>query len=188
MIFLMNLSIIIPHKDRPELLAKLLKSIPERDDLEIIIVDDNSNEKIVDFDKFPGLDRKNVKIVFDKKGGGGGYARNIGLDLVEGKWVLFADSDDYFTEDFKNLLENGLDYEEDVVFFKAMSEDLQSGIPSSRTMGLNYYINKAIKAHDYSHLRYQVAYPVAKLISSKIIKNNKLKFEEIPNGNDVFFP
>ena len=54
----MNYSIIIPHKNTPELLRRCIKSIPQRDDLEIIIVDDNSSKEIVNFDNFPGLNRK----------------------------------------------------------------------------------------------------------------------------------
>lgn len=78
-------SIIIPHKDIPKLLQRCLDSIPQRDDLEIIIVDDNSDPDIVDFDKFPGKDRLNTIIVFDKTGKGAGRARNVGIKNAKGK-------------------------------------------------------------------------------------------------------
>ena len=39
----MNYSIIIPHHNTPDLLQRLLHSIPQRDDLEVIIVDDNGD-------------------------------------------------------------------------------------------------------------------------------------------------
>lgn len=44
---MINYSIIIPHKNISSLLRRCLDSIPERDDLEIIVVDDNSNEKTI---------------------------------------------------------------------------------------------------------------------------------------------
>ena len=75
----MYYSIIIPHYNIPNLLRRLLDSVPSRNDLEAIIIDDNSDSNAVDFEQFPGLDKNNVKVIFDKKGGGGGYARNIGL-------------------------------------------------------------------------------------------------------------
>ena len=59
-------SIIIPHKNIPKLLQRCLDSIPERDDVQVIIVDDNSDPAIVDFEHFPGLQRKNTIVVFDK--------------------------------------------------------------------------------------------------------------------------
>ena len=44
-------SIIIPHKNTPKFLQRCLDSIPQREDLEVIVVDDNSDPNIVDFDK-----------------------------------------------------------------------------------------------------------------------------------------
>jgi hypothetical protein len=48
------INIIIPHKNSPELLQRLLDSIPETDGVRVIIVDDGSDSKIVDFTHFPG--------------------------------------------------------------------------------------------------------------------------------------
>ena len=66
------------HKNIPNLLQRCLDSIPNREDVQIIVVDDNSDPNIVDFDKFPGLNRSNVEVIFTKEGKGAGYARNTG--------------------------------------------------------------------------------------------------------------
>ena len=47
-----NISIIIPHKNIPKLLERCLNSIPEREDIQIIIVDDNSDEKYKNNNEF----------------------------------------------------------------------------------------------------------------------------------------
>jgi glycosyltransferase involved in cell wall biosynthesis len=47
-------SIIIPHKNTPELLQRCLASIPKREDIQIIVIDDNSDNTKVDFEYFPG--------------------------------------------------------------------------------------------------------------------------------------
>ncbi len=39
-------SIIIPHYNIPKLLLRCVKSIPERDDVQIIVVDDCSPENV----------------------------------------------------------------------------------------------------------------------------------------------
>jgi len=39
-----NYSFIIPHKNCPDLLQRCVDSIPERDDVQVIVVDDNSDE------------------------------------------------------------------------------------------------------------------------------------------------
>ena len=64
----LNFSIIIPHYNIPKLLQRCLDSIPQRPDLEVIVVDDNSSPDIVDFNHFPGSDRSDVKLILDKKG------------------------------------------------------------------------------------------------------------------------
>ena len=69
---MINYSIIIPHKNIPNLLQRCLDSIPNREDVQIIVVDDNSDPNIVDFDKFPGLNRCNVEVIFTKEGKGAG--------------------------------------------------------------------------------------------------------------------
>lgn len=50
-------SIIIPHYNVPELLQRCLNSIPNLPSFQIIIVDDCSDGKIVDFRCFPGMER-----------------------------------------------------------------------------------------------------------------------------------
>ena len=41
-----RLSIIIPHYNIPDLLEKLMSSIPKRDDIQIIVVDDHSDQNV----------------------------------------------------------------------------------------------------------------------------------------------
>ena len=49
---MINYSIIIPHKNIPNLLQRCLDSIPNREDVQIIVVDDNSDPNIVDLISF----------------------------------------------------------------------------------------------------------------------------------------
>ena len=59
-----NFSIIIPTKNIPDLLQRCLESIPQRSDIEIIVVDDNSDREIVDVKNYPGTNNQQVKIIF----------------------------------------------------------------------------------------------------------------------------
>lgn len=69
-------------------------------EIEVIIVDDDSDPEKVDFEDFPGSDRCYTQIIFTKEGKGAGYARNVGLRHAKAKWLIFADSDDYFNDCF----------------------------------------------------------------------------------------
>lgn len=127
-----NYSFIIPHKNTPDLLQKCLDSIPRRDDVQIIVVDDNSDEDKVDFSSFPGLDDPTVEVYLTKEGKGAGYARNVGLKHAVGKWLVFADADDFFTGKINLLLDNNTSSESDVVFFKNISIRIPDGGDSMR--------------------------------------------------------
>ena len=116
-------SVIIPHHNIPQLLQRCLDSIPDTPEVQVIVVDDNSSDVKVDFEHFPGLERKNTTCIFDKEGGGAGHARNIGLSQADGKWLVFADADDFFAADAFDILDRHKDAPQDVILFKADSVD-----------------------------------------------------------------
>lgn len=181
-------SIIIPHKNIPDLLTRCLDSIPKREDTQIIIVDDNSNPTIVDFNNFPGIDRQNTEIVFSKEGKGAGYARNLGLSKVRNtKWIIFADSDDFFSDNFNSKLDLYSNSDADLIFFQMDSVDTISLKPSNRKDFRNNKFFKAIKDNDQGILKYKMYGPTTKFISYKLIKNHNIIFEEVKAANDVMF-
>ena len=116
-------TIIIPHKNSPKLLQRCLDSIPQRNDLHIIVVDDNSDIDKVDFGNFPGLNRNDVEVIFTKEGKGAGYARNIGLAHTDSEKVIFADADDYFNYCLSDILDEYKEDETDIVFFNRLNVD-----------------------------------------------------------------
>lgn len=101
-----NYSFIIPHKNTPKLLKRCVDSIPTRDDIEVIVVDDNSDDNLK-----PTLTRSDLVIILLDKNDAkrAGHARNIGMDIAKGRWLLFADSDDYYSENMLKLLDKYLD-------------------------------------------------------------------------------
>lgn len=184
-----NYSIIIPHHNLPNLLKRLLDSIPERDDTEIIIVDDNSSPDIVNFNKFPGQLRKDVRIVLDKKGGFGGYVRNIGLREAKGKWVLFADSDDFFNYCLSDIFNEYVNSDADIVYFKANSLDTDTYTLSNRCDHINKCIDLWKSKQDKAllYLKYLFGEPWCKLIRRSLITENNITFEESSIHNDTEF-
>ena len=180
-------SLIIPHHNTPNLLERCLNSIPSRNDLQIIIVDDNSNDEIVDFDKFPGSERQDVCCIFDKEGKGAGHARNLGLKYAQGEWLLFADADDMYTPAMTDLLDRyKLEKSIDIVFFdveKIDDNNNRSSIP------LNRYISNYVKGKGDSLevLKYRYYSPWSRMFRRKLQVDNNLFFEELPFSNDMMF-
>jgi glycosyltransferase involved in cell wall biosynthesis len=81
-------SIIIPHKNIPDLLQRCLASAPIRQDVQTIIIDDNSDPAVVDFKNFPGLNRPHTEVIFTRAGGGGDWGK-YRKKMCEGKLVVF---------------------------------------------------------------------------------------------------
>lgn len=184
-----NFSFIIPHKNTPRLLNRCIKSIPYRTDIEIIIVDDASDESIVDFDKFPGSDSPIVKLYFIKETKGAGAARNEGLKFAIGKWIIFADADDFFNFCINDCLNDYLDCDADIVFFKANSVDTYSYVNSYRSLQLNGFIDKYHRNVEKGSnlLRYRFGEPWAKMIRRDLIEHHNIKFDETIVHNDTMF-
>ena len=182
-------SIIIPHYNIPKFLRRCLDSIPPRDDLEIIVVDDCSNPEIVDFNNFPGQERQDVHIIFSKQNGGGGHARNLGLDVARGKWILFADADDYFTYCLNEMLDKYKDSDADIVYFNVAGSHTEYYTPVKRGTHLNMYIKMADtdRALAKFNLRYLFGEPWCKLVKRDVIEKNSIRFDCIPIHNDTTF-
>lgn len=185
----MRYSIIIPHKNCTHLLERCLKSIPIREDIQVIIVDDNSDENIVDFKNFPGKNRLNTEVYFTKESRGAGYARNIGLKHAKGKWLLFADADDFYNPDAFSTFDSLADSDYEIIYFLANSIDITTGKNSPREKKLERFYKKYcpndIKSHDY--IRFKSWEPWNKMIKYDFWAKHKILFDEIPFGNDFNF-
>jgi len=186
---MINFTVIIPHKNVPLLLDRLINSIPIRDDLEVIVVDDGSDEDVVKFLNHKIGNRVNISVIFNKESQGAGYARNCAIPLAKGKWILFADSDDFFNEGFGDFLSEYVGSDADVIYFNANSVDNDTLEPSSRVDHLHEFIDeyKRNREHGELILRYLFTEPWCKMVKQDLIQVNNILFEESRIRNDVRF-
>lgn len=180
-------SFIIPHHNTPELLQRLCDSIPHREDIEIIIVDDNSDEG-----KKANIERTDVKSIFlDKEHSkGAGHARNVGIDYATGKWLLFADSDDFYKPGFISILDEYKDDDIEMLFYNVDCVDGDTLLPAKLNRAKIY--QKMIDSYDGSQeksdcMRFLAFGPWRKMLSSEYVKKYGFQFEEIPKDNDHLF-
>lgn len=178
-----NYTFIIPHKNIPNLLKRCLLSIPRRDDIQIIVIDDNSDI----IDDFPDIHDNDIEFIWCKESKGAGYARNLGLEKAKGKWVLFADADDYFLPNLLDKLDVHLNDDVDIIYFSVTSMYNETGEIATRHIDTKRKIEKAIKTGDQNILRYQKHEVWGKMISLNMIKNNHITFDEVSACNDTMF-
>lgn len=190
---MLNFSIIIPHHNIPKLLKRCLASIPQRDDLEVIVVDDNSDPQIVDFDNFPGKERADVTILHNEGKKWAGTARNRGIEAASGRWLIFADADDFFNFCLSDMLDKYAESDADIVFFKANSLDGETYCTSSKTERRVRHINKYFKKYlagdkmGETLLRYAWGEPWAKMYRREMVESHGIRFDETPIHEDTIF-
>ena len=94
------ISVIVPIYNVERYLRRCVESLRRQtySHLEIILVDDGSPDGCPDIcDEYIQLDNR-IKVLH-KKNDGLGYARNSGLEITTGQYVLFIDSDDWISDD-----------------------------------------------------------------------------------------
>ena len=182
-----NYSIIIPHKNTPMLLQRCLDSIPRRNDIQIVVIDDNSDPDKVDFAQFPCLNDPSIEIVFTKEGRGAGYARNIGLKKAAGKWILFSDADDYFLDNFLNYTDKYIDSNYDLIYFGIKRIGKKKEKKNMVYKKNNKFIDAAIHNKNIDAYKYTAYSPWGKMIKKQLIVDNSIFFDETLVANDRMF-
>lgn len=181
-------SVIIPHYGIPELLRRCLASIPQREDLQVIVVDDQSPDYDTYRERFPDLFREGVTWLRTSHNGGAGLARNVGLEESVGKWLLFADADDFFTEEMEELLDEDKDAEEDVIYFRhrcVLSD--RPDEKAHRDKWMEGLFDRYFESGDDREIRFEHCVPWAKMIRRSLVEEYAIRFDEVRYSNDVMF-
>ena len=111
----MKLSVIMPLYNQEKLFRIGLDSIPPQDDIEIIVIDDNStDDSLSEVRDYQMNSRKNIVVLHNDKNEGVAKTVNRGLDAASGEYIVLLGSDgDYFVN-----LSNAFDYlDSDLVYF-----------------------------------------------------------------------
>jgi glycosyltransferase involved in cell wall biosynthesis len=183
-------TIIIPHKNCPKLLQRCLDTIPRKEEIQIIVIDDNSDPEEVDFSIFPGLHDPYVEIIYGKNENGrkgAGYARNLGLERAKGKWLIFADADDFFNPCFEEELNRYVHSSYDLILFHITSVNSDTLRTSNRGNHYNSSLSCAENAPNSNAIRFSKLQVWGKFISKKLVESNHICFQETFVANDMYF-
>lgn len=116
-----KISVILPVYNQENLVIRALKSIPMRDDIEIIVIDDGSSDNtwnnLLNY-RNNYIDSLNLVLLYNKENKGVSYTINKGYDNARGEYIVLLGSDDYFYKDeFEKIIDelDGTDF----VFFQS---------------------------------------------------------------------
>ena len=181
---MINYTLIISHYNMPTKLERLIKSLPMRQDLQVIVVDDCSNKQIEELNQIK-LNYNWIEWYNTERNSGAGRARNIGLKYAKGKSIIFADSDDYFNLSLNAILDKYIDNDFDIIYSYTTALNEKTFTCSSY---LNYLNNQIKRSNnDSNKIKYKFPYPWSKIVKLKLILENKIEFEESKVSNDVKF-
>lgn len=114
---MIKVSIIMPAYNSEKFIEKALSSIPNRDDIEIIVINDGSTDSTAEIAK-----EFNVKLIDRKENMGIGYSRKEGLTYAQGEYIMFFDSDDTIIEENFNIVIDMLTGE-DIIYYNLKQND-----------------------------------------------------------------
>lgn len=94
-------SIIMPNYNTAEYVENSIWSVLNQtyENLELIIVDDMSSDNSISIIKKLAMIDSRIKIICLDENKGAANARNVGIDLANGKYISFIDSDDIWVSD-----------------------------------------------------------------------------------------
>jgi glycosyltransferase involved in cell wall biosynthesis len=183
-----KISIIVPVYKAEKTLTNCVDSLINQtyENIEIILVNDGSKDDSLKIcNEYAKLDSR--IIVVDKKNGGVSSARNAGLDIATGKFVMFCDSDDWVNVHWcENLLNN---YVSESLLMceierknKYEKKDIYNQIDENSNIDR---VNKDKFLHFYER---GIGLPTNKIFNLTIINDNNIRFpKELSLGEDLAF-
>lgn len=159
-----KVSILLAAYNTVDYISKCLDSIPIRDDVEIILIDDCSNDGTeIELLKYCHKN-PNCKLIHNKENIGFALSKNVAYDIISGEYFTQLDSDDeYFTDVFEDIINN--DLTADIVYFdmKVNSGKIWRSSPSTRFTIMDH----------------------CNLIKTELIGN--IRCPNVSNGSGVYF-
>ena len=184
----MLFSIIVPVYNVEEYIEKCICSVLSQNylDFELILIDDGSTDNSYNICKTYAQKHKNI-LLYNKQNGGVSSARNYGLNVAKGEYIIFIDSDDFVSPDYLEKLQACLTPITDFVFSGLIYCYHYKEISSVKLVDCKWNL---LSETDFLHFLRQPLQtsPCAKVYRNKIIQENHLRFNEtISFGEDRDF-
>lgn len=180
-------SVIVPVYNAEKYIDRCIKSILDQTytNIEIIVVDDGSADESLQ--KINTILDERIR-VYSQGNKGVSAARNLGIEKSTGDYLLFVDADDYIDKKMVEELINKVENDSTLVFCN--NYEVWKNRTDERVL-FSEYNKYEIKKNDVLKeiASGNAGLVCSKLVSSNVIKNNNIKFDEkiIMGEDQVFF-
>ena len=190
------ISVVMPVYGVEQYLNRAAESILQQtfQDLELILVDDCSPDKCgIICEEIADKDCR-VKVMHLKKNGGLSNARNQGMTIADGKYILFMDSDDYLDADALQLAVDSLQKNPaKLVIWGLIEEYYDTSDQLATTVKVDYpeYLFSSKEELRPHIIRLEektlLGYQWNKLYDLNYLREKQLQFENVPLIEDILF-
>ena len=182
-----KVTIVIPVYNTENYLDKCLSSVVNQtfSDIKVIIVNDGSTDNSLEICKKYAVNDKRITLI-DKVNEGVSIARNIGINLAEGEWIYFLDSDDFLDlNTLENLVIEAHSSDADIIQFGLRSYKVSTLVGGKKPSNRKEYKDLKKFLHG-NELKPICAW--LHLFKLKVIKENNIIFNtNLKHGEDMLF-
>lgn len=190
-----EISCILPVYNTGKYLSRTIEALQRQvfDSFEMIFVDDGSKDNSAEIILEYAKEDNRIKYHCLDEHGGAGKCRNYGMDVAKGKYLIFLDSDDFF---YPELLSHSYELitgnDADLVVFSREIVQMAIGEKEEEYEWSVTIDKKQPEVVSFENKTYKTinncAYiPWNKLVKRDMIEKNKIRFQELPTNNDIFF-
>lgn len=178
------ISVIVPIYNVEKYLPKCIESIINQTlkEIEIILIDDGSTDRSGDIaDEYSKKDSR-IKVIH-KENGGQGSARNKGIEIADGYYIGFVDSDDWIDFDmYERLYSKAISLKSDMIVCSRKLFDENGLLKGEVYVENNEFTN--INRNIVNYIVEELFYPQTVLVCNKIyltriIKENNIRFDNV---------
>lgn len=180
-------SIIIPVYNSEKTIEKSLKSVFNQtiQDFEIIVVNDGSTDHSLEILNKYKTAHSNMTII-NQKNAGPGMARNNGIKIAKGEYISFLDADDYWSEDFLEVvLAASNNKSADYIYIEMVKETVDGKIIGKTNVARNKDLSK--QQMICRQMTGKMPWGMSKVIKREIISKCGGKFMELTVGEENIF-
>ncbi len=189
-----EVSVVVAAYNTELYIGQCVKSILNQtfSDFELIVVDDGSDDRTADIiQEFIDQGEFRLRLVRNEHAGAG-HSRNTGLDLAQGKYIIFLDADDFFEPDLLNdLYRSNVENNADISVCRAQSYDENS----ERFEDVWYGFRKdMIPEGVFSRkdvplyiLNMFMGWAWDKMYRTEFIRQNHIRYKNFRSSNDLYF-
>ncbi len=187
-------SIVMPVYNAGRFLEETLDSLIKQNlrNIEIICVDDGSTDNSMEILKRYSVTDSRIRILTQEKQGAGA-ARNYGMSVAQGEYLLFLDADDIFNENLCNqVYYRCMTKKADVCLFGAKRLNMQT----LQTEPMNWVLQPSMipakepfAGAELAGKLFQITTgcPWSKMFRREFVQSTGIQFQNLQNANDTYF-